>query len=208
MLRRLVVFLASLLLAIATLGTATQAEAAPSRAPSVSKLSTAFGSTSGGASLTITGSGFKSVRTVKFGTVAASNVRVVSSSQIVVTTPAYAYGVVDVTVVTSSGTSRVGGFSQFAFHHPGTTGTVTISRSPNTLLICPTSLSRCGLVTVTTQGFSSGVNCRITKSDYGPYGSFWSQGVNETAITEYVFDGTFIEVTCDGVVGKNYSWPG
>src|SRR6185437_1940097 len=65
------------------------------------------GSANGGDRVLVTGAGFQSDATVAFGGVAARNITVVSSSEIDVTTPAHAAGVVDVTVTAPGGPSAI-----------------------------------------------------------------------------------------------------
>jgi hypothetical protein len=67
-------------------------------APTVSGVSPNTGSTTGGTAVTITGTNFAAGATVTFGGAAASNVVVVSGTQITATTPAGSAGAVTVTV--------------------------------------------------------------------------------------------------------------
>jgi hypothetical protein len=82
-------------------GTATKTGAftysAP--APSVSAVSPALGTASGGTIVTITGSNFVSGAKVTFGTTAATNVTFVSSTTLTATAPANATGLVAITVI-------------------------------------------------------------------------------------------------------------
>ncbi|MGW7365793.1 IPT/TIG domain-containing protein [Streptomyces sp. NPDC054841] len=73
-------------------------------APVVSSLNPNTGPTAGGTAVTINGSGFTGVTAVRFGTVSAS-FTVISTSQITATSPAGS-GTVNVTVVSTSGTSN------------------------------------------------------------------------------------------------------
>src|SRR5690348_9874099 len=66
--------------------------------PTVTGVSPNTGSTSGGTAVTITGTNFVSGATVTFGTAAATNVVITSSTQITATTPAGSAGAVTVTV--------------------------------------------------------------------------------------------------------------
>lgn len=70
--------------------------------PTVTEVTPAMGSTLGGTSVTITGTGFTGATGVTFGTIAASNVVVVNATTITATTPAGAAGAVSV-VVTGPG---------------------------------------------------------------------------------------------------------
>lgn len=95
--------------------------AKPSSGPTVSSISPNSGSTSGGTSVTITGSGFGSGATVRIGTIAATNVVVVNSTTITATTPAHAQGTVNVEVINSdtlSGT-LVNGYTYQSSDDPG-----------------------------------------------------------------------------------------
>ncbi|HLK32501.1 MAG TPA: IPT/TIG domain-containing protein, partial [Terriglobales bacterium] len=82
-----------------------QAVAGGSTAPSVTSVSPASGSTSGGTAVTISGANFAAGDTVSFGGTAASNVSVVNSTTINAATPAHAAGAVNVVVTSSGGQS-------------------------------------------------------------------------------------------------------
>jgi hypothetical protein len=69
-------------------------------APVIKGITPTKGSHSGGAVVTISGSSFYAITSVTFGGVAGTNLKVVSSSKIKVTTPAHAAGKVDVLVKT------------------------------------------------------------------------------------------------------------
>jgi IPT/TIG domain len=73
-------------------------EVASNSAPTVTAISPTSGTTSGGTSVTITGTGFLSGPTVSLGGTSATNVTVVSSTSITATSPAHAPGTVDVVV--------------------------------------------------------------------------------------------------------------
>jgi len=73
--------------------------------PVVTAVSPNRGPTSGGTIVTIAGSNFKAGASVTFGSAAASNVTVLSSSQITCTSPAHFPTVVDVTVTNPDGQS-------------------------------------------------------------------------------------------------------
>ena len=82
--------------------------------PTISAISPASGLTTGGETVTITGSGFSggTATTVTIGGAAATNLRLVSDTSIIVTTPEHAAGAADVTVTrgTESGT-LAGGYT-------------------------------------------------------------------------------------------------
>ena len=73
------------------------------------------GSTVGGTTVTITGSGFSSGATVDFGTVAGTSVTVVSSTSITVVSPAEVTGTVNVMVTMNSRTSGIVTGDQFSY---------------------------------------------------------------------------------------------
>jgi hypothetical protein len=83
--------------------------------PVVTAVSPSTGSVAGGTTVTITGLGFTGATLVNFGTVAATNLVVVSTTQITVTSPAQPVGVVDVTVTSPGGTSAVSSADQFTY---------------------------------------------------------------------------------------------
>ena len=82
-------------------------------APTVTSVSPNNGSTAGGTAVTITGTNFATGATVTFGSAAATNVVVVSSTTITATTPAGSAGAVTVTVtnVGSQSGSLANGFT-------------------------------------------------------------------------------------------------
>jgi hypothetical protein len=73
--------------------------------PTISAISPTSGTTSGGTSVTITGTGFSSGATVTLGGTSATNVAVVSSTSITATTPAHAAGTVNVVVTNTDSQS-------------------------------------------------------------------------------------------------------
>lgn len=83
-------------------------ELPPAAVPAIGgALSPAGGSTAGGETVTVTGTGFEGVTGVLVGTVAATNVVVVSDTSLTYTSPAQGVGPEDVTIVGPGGTSPV-----------------------------------------------------------------------------------------------------
>jgi hypothetical protein len=82
-------------------------------APTMAAVSPNSGTTAGGTSVTITGTGFSSSLTVHFGGVSATNINVTSSTSLTVTTPSHTAGTVDVQVINSDGQSGtlIGGYT-------------------------------------------------------------------------------------------------
>jgi hypothetical protein len=87
-------------------------------APTVTSLSPNNGVAAGGTSVTITGTGFVSPATVKFGEVSATSVTVSSSTSITAKSPAGS-GTVNVTVTDTNGTSAAVAHDWFAYELSG-----------------------------------------------------------------------------------------
>jgi len=87
--------------------------------PAISALSPAQGYTTGGTYVTVTGTGFVSGATVKFGSALASSVVVVSSTSIKCVSPAGTVGVVAVSVSTPGGTSSASSVDKFTYVSTG-----------------------------------------------------------------------------------------
>ncbi|EQD42173.1 Cell surface receptor IPT/TIG domain protein, partial [mine drainage metagenome] len=81
----------------------------------VSGISPAAGSTGGGTSVTITGTGFTGATAVAFGGTQAASFKVVSDTDITAVSPAGISGLVDVEVTTPSGTSAAVAADQFSY---------------------------------------------------------------------------------------------
>jgi len=87
-------------------------------APTVTSVSPSSGSTAGGTSVTLTGTGFTSATSVNFGSTPASSFVVNSDTQISAVAPAASAGVVDVTVTSPYGTSATSSADQFTSISP------------------------------------------------------------------------------------------
>jgi hypothetical protein len=74
--------------------------------PTVNKITPPSGTTAGGTTITITGTGFTGATKVVFGTVAATSYVVVSDTEITAVSPAQAAGTRYITVTTTGGTSK------------------------------------------------------------------------------------------------------
>jgi hypothetical protein len=83
-------------------------------APTITKLSAKAGATTGGTSVTITGTEFTGATQVRFGAGAAS-FTVLSPTSIIATAPAHAAGTVDVTVTNSAATSATSTKDHFKY---------------------------------------------------------------------------------------------
>ncbi len=97
---------------------ATQHFTTPATPPAVTAVEPDAGLTTGGTSVTITGSGFASVSAVKFGSSAATSFTVNSPTSMTATSPPGS-GVVDVTVTTPLATSTAGPADRFTYVKTG-----------------------------------------------------------------------------------------
>ena len=101
--------------------------------PSVGGVSPATGTVAGGTSVTLTGTGFVSGMTVKFGSTAGTSIVVSSSISATVTSPSNSSpsgGVVDITVTTTNGTSVINGNDQFTYTSPVTVTGLNVHTGP------------------------------------------------------------------------------
>ena len=95
-------------------------------APAVTGVSPTSGPIAGGTSVTITGTNLAGATGVAFGTTAAAIVSN-TATQIVVTSPAHAAGLVDVRVTNPSGTSAVVAADQFTYVAPAPPAVTSVS---------------------------------------------------------------------------------
>jgi len=84
-------------------------------APTLTKITPTVGAINGGTSVTITGTSFTGASAVMFGSNAATNVTVSSSTSITATSPAGSAGTVDVTVTAPGGKSATSSKDQFTY---------------------------------------------------------------------------------------------
>ncbi|WP_405891297.1 IPT/TIG domain-containing protein [Streptomyces sp. NBC_00133] len=118
-------------------------------APTLSSVSPSQGPSSGGATVTLSGTGFSGVTAVRFGSNAAASFTVTGSTQIIAVTPP-GTGAVNVTVTTSQGTSTQ-------------TVTYTYLTAPVLSSLAPSQGSTAGGTTVilTGSGFSNATAVRF-----------------------------------------------
>jgi hypothetical protein len=118
----------------------------PSRAPVVAGLSTKKGRAAGGTAVTITGTSFVGVTSVKFGSTSAASYEVDSTTSITAVSPAGTTGPVEVIVTTPNGESGVTSKDRFTYEAPEITS------------VSPDSGTKAGdtPVTVTGNGFAVG----------------------------------------------------
>jgi sugar lactone lactonase YvrE len=117
--------------------------------PAVTALTPAAGPVAGGNTVTITGVHLTGATAVNFGGNAASNVTVVSDTQVTATAPAGS-GTVDVRVTTPNGTSIVAPADKYAYTSVSTVSSLNPSSGPtaggNTVTITGTNLSNASAV--------------------------------------------------------------
>jgi len=87
-------------------------------APTITSVSPNQGPTTGGTSVTITGTNFIGTTAVKFGATNATSFTVNSATQITATSPTGALGTVHITVTTPAGTSATSANDQFTYISP------------------------------------------------------------------------------------------
>ena len=105
---------------IASIYNAGTAGKAPMSAPVVTGVSPTSGPVAGGETVTVTGSGFTNATGVSFGAVAATNLAVLSDTELTVSSPAAnATGAVEVTVIAPAGTSGTSAADQFTYSNGG-----------------------------------------------------------------------------------------
>jgi hypothetical protein len=118
-------------------------------APQVTGLSVTQGSTAGGTSVTISGSGFTGATGVGFGSQPASAFTVTSDGAIQATAPAGMAGTVDVTVETPAGGSTPVSADQFTYVTPSSGGGINTNTNTNTTTTTtPTSPGTPGLTAI------------------------------------------------------------
>jgi hypothetical protein len=140
--------------------------------PAITGISPTSGPTSGGTTVTITGTGLSAASSVSFGASAATGLRVDSDTQITATAPAGSAGTVDVTVTTPGGASSPGAADRYTYvgpkppppPPPSTTKPAVISNDGS-----PSSSSQAGLAgdvnpggLPTTAHFEYGLDRRYT----------------------------------------------
>jgi hypothetical protein len=101
-------------------------------APHIASITPNTGTTSGGTSVIIAGTGFLSGATVSFGGTPATGVTLASSTSITATTPAHAAGAVNIMVTNTDAQSNTlaGGYT-YAAPHPAPTVTAITPNSGN-----------------------------------------------------------------------------
>ena len=119
--------------------------------PTVTGVSPASGPSTGGTTVTITGTGFTGASSVDFGSGNPSaTYTVISPTAITATAPAGTLGTVDVTVITAGGTSATSAADQFTYTAPPapTVTGVSPGSGPNGTLVTITGTNLTGATAV------------------------------------------------------------
>ncbi len=117
--------------------------------PTLTSISPSSGPTSGGTTVTITGTNLTGATAVDFGTVGAASFTVVSATEITAVSPGQPAGTVNVIVATPAGTSATGSADRFTYVAPAPAAAVSDpsricdTRSGNPSDLTGTALSQC-----------------------------------------------------------------
>jgi hypothetical protein len=155
----------------------------PNPAPAVNTIYPNSGTTSGGTSVTITGTGFLSGASVTIGGALATNVNVVSSTSITATTPAHAAGMVNI-IVTNSDTQSSTLTNGFTY---------SAATSSEVVLYAVEALTRVGAWQVVSDATAAG-GARLANPDAG------AAKIN-TALTNPAH---YFEMTFTAEAGRGY----
>ncbi len=133
--------------------------------PTVTKVSPRSGPTTGGTLVTVTGTNFTGATTVLFGTVAGTNLKVVSATQITVDSPAESAGLRNVVVETPGGKSATSSADWFTDVAPPTVTKVSPRSGPTTggTLVTVTGTNFTGATTVLF-GTVAGTNLKVVSA--------------------------------------------
>lgn len=121
--------------------------------PTITAISPTSGPTTGGTTVTITGTNLTGA-TVKFGSIDATNVTVKSATEITATAPAGTAGKVDITVTTAGGTSTISSADEFTYITPAT---LTVTGNMRPFMHCAGSISEEQSFTVSGSDLSSDI---------------------------------------------------
>jgi hypothetical protein len=150
--------------------------------PTIKALSRTSGPTTGGTSVTVTGTLFSTVVHVRFGTTTAKSYTLKSTTQLVATSPAHAAGTTRVSVTTAKGTTPITPADNFKFviPPPAVTGLSPASgpaAGGTTITVSGTALTGASAVffgttkVTTTLSVNAGGTQLTVKSPAGPSGA-------------------------------------
>jgi hypothetical protein len=128
--------------------------------PKVTKVSPKSGSTKGGTTVTVTGSGFVKVKKVTVGGIKATKVKVLSTKLLRFRVPAHAAGKVTITITTAKG--KVTKKSAFTYKKPATVITPPVTPPATAPVTPPANLKSSGPITVTSNQKVSGLHITST----------------------------------------------
>jgi hypothetical protein len=174
--------------------------------PTVTSVSPTSGPTSGGTSVTITGTALTGATGVKFGSAAATNVSVNSDTSITATSPAGQAGTVDVTVTTVGGTSAANAGDQYTYVAPAPT--VTIVNPKSGPAGTPVTVSGTNFTGVTEVNFGPGNKASFTVNNSTTLTATAPAGTGTVDVTVTTASGTSKTVTDDQFTYTAGSPPG
>ena len=160
----------------------------PPPAPTVTAVSPTSGPTTGGSSVTITGTALTGAGSVSFGSTAATSFTVNSDTSITATAPAGAPGGVDVTVNTAGGTSATSANDRYTYVSPPPT--VVIVNPSSGPAGTPVAVSGTNFVGVTEVDFGPGNKASFTVNNSGTLTATAPAGTGTVDITVTTASGT------------------
>jgi len=154
-------------------------------APAVSSISPTSGPTTGGTSVTISGTNFTNASAVNFGATAATKFTVASNTQITATSPANnSTAAVDVTVTTPSGTSPATSTqspSSTADQFTYVQATFTMSASPTSQTVSAGQSTSYTVTLTTSSGYNSLVTLGVSGLPAGSTATFSPSSINPSS---------------------------
>jgi hypothetical protein len=158
-------------------------------APTVSSVSPVAGPASGGVAVVIAGTNFVAGATVKFGSVSAAGVTVVSSSQITAVAPAGS-ATVDVTVTNSAGTSPTGVADEYSYTSATNGYSVNLAATSTTAAVGASV------------GLTASANVDVGPTPYG----IWVYDVTANTVIGHVGSGTSMTVVVSQSVASTHRY--
>jgi IPT/TIG domain len=132
--------------------------------PTVTAVSPTSGVTTGGTSVTITGTNLNGATAVSFGGVAAT-INADAANSITATSPAHSAGIVDVTVTTPGGTSSTSAADQFTYQPPTRTWVSGLGSDSNPCSLTAPCLTFAAALALSAAGGEIDV---LDPGDFGP----------------------------------------
>ncbi|MDD3321130.1 MAG: IPT/TIG domain-containing protein [Paludibacter sp.] len=175
-------------------------------ASSVTGIYPTNGSTAGGTTVTITGTNFTGATAVLFGSTAATNYTVNSSTQITATSPAGS-GTVDVTVTTAGGTSITSSVDQFTYIVTPTVTTQAVSSIAKTSATGNGNITDLGAPNPTQYGvvWSTLTNPTVALTTKTTLGTIAATGAFNSSITGLAANTTYyIKAYATNTAGTSY----